>query len=47
VIHAIATIHSDTSYVQPILQAALDGPRPRTSVLRRATQAEKRAAPTM
>ena len=24
-IHAIATIHADTGYVQPILQAALDG----------------------
>jgi AcrR family transcriptional regulator len=28
--HAIATIHGDTSYVQPILQTALDGLRPRT-----------------
>lgn len=26
--HAVATIHGDTSYVQPILQAALDGLRP-------------------
>ncbi len=26
---AIATIHSDTRYVEPILQAALDGLRPR------------------
>ena len=30
-IHAVATIHGDTRYVQPILQAALDGLRPRTS----------------
>ena len=27
-IHALATIHGDTSYTQPILQAALDGLRP-------------------
>ena len=27
-IHAIATIHGDTSYVQPILQTALDGLSP-------------------
>ena len=30
-IHAIATIHGDTSYLQPVLQSALDGLRPRTS----------------
>jgi AcrR family transcriptional regulator len=30
-IHAIATIDGDTSYTQPILQAALDGLRPRAS----------------
>jgi AcrR family transcriptional regulator len=29
-IHAIATIHGDTTYIQPILQAALDGLRPQT-----------------
>jgi AcrR family transcriptional regulator len=29
-IHAIATIHGDSSYVQPILKAALDGLRPET-----------------
>ena len=29
-IHAIATIRGDTSYVRPILQAALDGLRPPT-----------------
>ncbi len=27
---AIATIHGDTCFVEPILQAALDGLRPRT-----------------
>jgi len=26
--HAVATIHGDASYMQPILQAALDGLRP-------------------
>jgi AcrR family transcriptional regulator len=30
VFHAIATIQGDASYVQPILQTALDGLRPRT-----------------
>jgi AcrR family transcriptional regulator len=29
-IHAIATINGDTAHLQPILQAALDGLRPRT-----------------
>jgi len=31
-IHSIATIDGDTGYVQPILQAALDGMRPRASL---------------
>jgi hypothetical protein len=30
-IHAIAAIHGDAGYRQPILQTALDGLRPRTS----------------
>jgi hypothetical protein len=30
-IHAIATIPGDTIYIQPILQTALDGLRPRPS----------------